>query len=659
MNGLFNFLHNYNFVRVVTFGAFVSAVLLTVLAGSDIKNIGIDQPYQMADTIRQKLADPPRLREMLIERGMHKDTVASMNDDQIYDKAVNYSKKTSVPHLARLVSGFSSCIFLLMFWFLFQKKRKSQDENKQNELDDYSMLFFGLAMLTWSLPTKEVFRIYGFESLARALNDSRAFLNSIFFICAYWDMEYKIPERWKSFFSFPIPIWSKRFVEKYSKRGTFVLLTGLLTTVILILFFAGIAHTKIDGNDISWYDFFDFFFSVGFSLLFIVAIIFGFHKRIRYSENDNSLGIGSIMGLFIASGFVVVLLFYAVDNPLGWRPPQSLKDLVDTGIFQLVYQFLILFSVSFLAFSGAYEKEMKKANDLKSINIKLKEEQKKIQNANVGLENQKSELEKNKDALQSLNIKLEEEQKKLQDANVDLETSIEQEKQARIREKEQIDKLAEVKKQEEEKLIYHRRQITHLTRGALLNQVLEFQSIKDLSTDSLKTPYEEIVMRLNSTLEFLRYIDKNSSDDPKRINIQRYLNNSIEKYSKSVPNITIDYSNIDLESYKEINTENAVRIVCSLLELTTNAVKSINKTLCSNPLVVINAINTGTSLEISVIDNGEGGYFSKEYQGESGFGTQYLNLLVKKHFNGDWVVTPNSPLSGSVAKIIISNNKIL
>jgi two-component sensor histidine kinase len=254
---------------------------------------------------------------------------------------------------------------------------------------------------------------------------------------------------------------------------------------------------------------------------------------------------------------------------------------------------------------------------------------------------------------------LEEEQKKLQDANVDLETSIEQEKQARIREKEQIDKLAEVKKQEEEKLIYHRRQITHLTRGALLNQVLEFQSIKDLSTDSLKTPYEEIVMRLNSTLEFLRYIDKNSSDDPKRINIQRYLNNSIEKYSKSVPNITIDYSNIDLESYKEINTENAVRIVCSLLELTTNAVKSINKTLCSNPLVVINAINTGTSLEISVIDNGEGGYFSKEYQGESGFGTQYLNLLVKKHFNGDWVVTPNSPLSGSVAKIIISNNKIL
>jgi hypothetical protein len=164
MNGLFNFLHNYNFVRVVTFGAFVSAVLLTVLAGSDIKNIGIDQPYQMADTIRQKLADPPRLREMLIERGMHKDTVASMNDDQIYDKAVNYSKKTSVPHLARLVSGFSSCIFLLMFWFLFQKKRKSQDENKQNELDDYSMLFFGLAMLTWSLPTKEVFRIYGFDA---------------------------------------------------------------------------------------------------------------------------------------------------------------------------------------------------------------------------------------------------------------------------------------------------------------------------------------------------------------------------------------------------------------------------------------------------------------------------------------------------------------
>jgi MFS family permease len=401
MNGLFNFLHNYNFVRVVTFGAIVSAVLLTVLAGSDIKNIGIDQPHQIGDALRQKTDDYPRLREMLIEQGEDEATLASMNYNQIKNEAVKYSRKTSVPHLARLVSGFSSCIFLLMFWFLYQKKRRSQDENEQSEPDDYSMLFFGLAMLTWSLPTEQVFRIYGFESFARALDDSRAFLNSIFFICAYWDMEYKIPERWKSFFSFPIPIWCKRFVEKYSKRGTFVFLTVLLTTVILILFFAGIAHTKIDDNDISWYDYFDFFFSVGFSLLFIVAIIFGFHKRIRYSENDNSIGIGSIMGLFIASGFGVVVLFYAVDNPLGWKPPQPLKDLVETGIFQLIYQFLILFSVSFLAFSGAYEKEMKKANDLKSINIKLKEEQKKLQNANIDLEKQKSELEEKEEIIKT------------------------------------------------------------------------------------------------------------------------------------------------------------------------------------------------------------------------------------------------------------------
>jgi len=355
-----DFLRNHRFLQVVTFVSFFSAIVLIGWAGHDMKDLGIDKPAYLRSYLFAGQIDCQALKDSLVLRGADETEVRSWSCDKTHQKAIEYAGKTPVAHLARLVSGFSACIFLLMFWFLYQRRRLSKDESEQNQPEDYSMLFFGLAMLTWALPTEPVFRTFeSLKSNAKALADSRAFLNSIFFICAYWDLEHKMPGRWIRFFeSFQLPTWWKRFVsmsiDANYKRGTFVFLMSLLTVVMLFLFFSGNAKSKGDTKVVLWYDYFDFFFSVGFTILLIIAIIEGFRKRIQL-PNNYMAWLGVLLGCFAASGFGIVLLFYYVDNPF-YLP---YFDFARSYVFQLVYQFLILFSVSVLAFSWAFDKKIK------------------------------------------------------------------------------------------------------------------------------------------------------------------------------------------------------------------------------------------------------------------------------------------------------------
>ncbi|MBL7827492.1 MAG: hypothetical protein JNJ57_12720, partial [Saprospiraceae bacterium] len=335
MERLFDFLRNYAFVRGVTYTSFGIALLMTLLAGHDIKHLGKDYPNDMSDllllmnrnnldvpqsdmllksfkivgvdsivydTINTTYSKPilikttveefctlnttsektisdvkwesildeygQKYRELEImskyitrnslsqsqvnllvdllrvrgvdslsfdknrqnietnksEGGFKTISILAWKDttfkneiySTIWESAKIESRRTPVAHLARLVSGFSACIFLLMFWFLYKKKIISEDEDEQNEPADFSMLFFGLAMLVWAFPTEQVFKIYDFRTFAKPLDDSRAFLNSVFFICGYWDLEYKFPNHWrKHFIAFSFPAWWKSFVEKY------------------------------------------------------------------------------------------------------------------------------------------------------------------------------------------------------------------------------------------------------------------------------------------------------------------------------------------------------------------------------------------------------------------------------------------------------------
>jgi two-component sensor histidine kinase len=104
---------------------------------------------------------------------------------------------------------------------------------------------------------------------------------------------------------------------------------------------------------------------------------------------------GLALGIINSVGFMVVLIFYYTNNPYdpkGDYVPASLKFMVQTQVFQLIYQFLILISISVLAFSWAFDKmvieatkkrenEEEKNKELQKAIERIEEEKEKVANS--------------------------------------------------------------------------------------------------------------------------------------------------------------------------------------------------------------------------------------------------------------------------------------
>jgi hypothetical protein len=378
MDKLIAFLHNTRFVTGVTWVAFVLAIFLTGLAAWDLNEMGLEQPNEArrltSEILKLQEMNPDyrlkldSLRHLILRATPDVNLTPQSPDISVMEEGIRLVGKKPVPHLARVVSGFSSCLFLLLFLFLYINREKSNSNQ-----EDFSLLFLALSLLAWCLPLPK-----------NGNSDHGSMLNSLMLLGFYWGIEIKIPQKIKQY-----------IIEKLKMT--------ISLRIFIIIFFIITGFYFVSFYFDKYFDFVDKLISVSLHILLGTAFFFTFERRFR------GHWIGRLLAILVCLGFVCSIIQYL-------SPSNDLRK-----IFIIISEFFIIVSSVFLAFSWSYEREKEKANALEDTIIKLKEEQKKLQDVNIDLEKQKSELEKNKDALQSLNIKLEEEQEKLQDANVDLE----------------------------------------------------------------------------------------------------------------------------------------------------------------------------------------------------------------------------------------------
>ena len=76
-----------------------------------MKDLGIDKPAYLRSYLFAGQIDCQALKDSLVLRGADETEVRSWSCDKTTQKAIGYAGKTPVAHLARLVSGFSACIF--------------------------------------------------------------------------------------------------------------------------------------------------------------------------------------------------------------------------------------------------------------------------------------------------------------------------------------------------------------------------------------------------------------------------------------------------------------------------------------------------------------------------------------------------------------------
>lgn len=204
-----------------------------------------------------------------------------------------------------------------------------------------------------------------------------------------------------------------------------------------------------------------------------------------------------------------------------------------------------------------------------------------------------------------------------------------------------------------------RSQMTHIIRGTIRNLVTELEGRRSFSqTTNVSEAYDTVIARLSHAINFHDYI--NLEDESKYTNFDRFFKNSLERFSKAEGMVSNIEFQVDLGFYNEIETENAEMIVFAVMELCTNAARSVKKANREHPKIKVIATERSGWLEISVEDNGQGGYRSDSLPSEkTGYGTQYLNLIIRNHFKGEWSVVPKTNETGSVAIIKLSNSQII
>jgi len=270
--------------------------------------------------------------------------------------------KTPVPYLARVVSGFSGTLLLLLFLYLYKDgKLKLSSEKKQEEVIDWSLFWFGLAFMIWSWPTKPQLESYeGWLSANSAAIDlSRSFINSIFLLFAYRDLEVKLIK---------FPQWLNR------KRFNWGL--SVFSMVFILLFFVAFEYKGDDQKPPGWYIFFEAIFSIALLMLYIWTFAVGIPRRRIVSYRI----VAYFIGILSSSGFLAALFYYIKFEIPSVFGIDSEKESLQQ-ILILYYQFSIIISIVFLSFSWSYERERKSTKKLSEAIEENKEQNKKLQQA--------------------------------------------------------------------------------------------------------------------------------------------------------------------------------------------------------------------------------------------------------------------------------------
>ncbi len=272
--------------------------------------------------------------------------------------------KTPVPYLARVVSGFSGTLLLLLFLYLYKDgKLKLSSEKKQEEVIDWSLFWFGLAFMVWSWPTKPQLESYGgwLHFNSAAIDLSRSFMNSIFLLFAYRDLEIKL-------IKFPQWLNRKRFNRVIS----------VFSIVFILLFFVAFEYTGEAQDAPVWYNIFDATFSIALLMLYIWTFAVGIPRRRIVSHRI----VAYFIGILSSSGFLAALFYYIGFEILPLVFEVDFKN--DVSLRQsliLYYQFSIIISIVFLSFSWSYERERKSTKKLSEALEENKEQNKKLQQA--------------------------------------------------------------------------------------------------------------------------------------------------------------------------------------------------------------------------------------------------------------------------------------
>lgn len=327
-------------IELLVWACVVSALALAVFAAWDMKTF-IDGRITAIEKLNPSTG-----------------TQENRSAQSLTEKDIDYIKKTPLSHLARVVSGFSGGLLLLLFLYLYKDGKLTRffEANKEEEVIDWSLFWFGLAFMVWSFPTKPQLQNYeGWLSInSAAINLTRSFLNSIFFLFAYRDLEVKAIE---------FPQWLNR------KKFNWVL--SVFSIVFILLFFIAFEYTGDDQEPPEWYKIFEAIFSIALLMLYIWTFAIGIPRRRIVSHRI----VAYCIGILSSSGFLAAFFYYinfGIPAAFGIYPKtESLQQ-----ILILYYQFSIIISIVFLSFSWSYERERESIKKLLEA-LKENEEQKK------------------------------------------------------------------------------------------------------------------------------------------------------------------------------------------------------------------------------------------------------------------------------------------
>jgi len=403
--------NKYHFFQALTIFVLLGSIVLMVWAGRDLYLKGVTVPKEKKLEFIKALQDTSSVQvtNLLLEYVSMSEEIgdtSKFNADTLFHEknfrgVINkMSNGRIASDLARLLSSFTAGLFVLLWFFLYRENKSKAITEKQRIVTDYTLLFFALAMLVWGLPTHEVF-----PEDKKIYEDTIAVLNTLFFLCAYWDIENKFP----------------RIIEIQMKKWRQEVFTIKRSTYYVIVFVLGI---------VAWIKYellfskFDIAIMSLLALGFFISIFrrFGNYTNHRPFTWDKDTAIGIGLGVYSIFGFSVVAFSYLNDDP-------------DSDFFLIIlYQFLLIITTSILAFSWVYEKMIKDAIDregklkeerkkLEEKNLKLKEKENDLRKANDDLRKAKDVLDRHLALLKSQKTELEETNFKLTEAKEEVENS--------------------------------------------------------------------------------------------------------------------------------------------------------------------------------------------------------------------------------------------
>lgn len=226
-------------------------------------------------------------------------------------EAADKIKKTPVPYLARVVSGLSGMLLSILFLYLLQANLLTQE----GATTDYSLFFFALAFSSWALPMPKIGIDYA------------SLLNTAFLIPAFWGLDIKT-----------------RLVKPFKEKVTLfhlIVISICYFTLHLLLHYVNLPDTAKIIDNIT---------SIILFALFALSFFESIYTRFKPYPGKNERVTGLMLGALVAFPCLIYLTYYYFSLIFG-DADQVTKQLL------LIGQFSFILSVTFMAFSWAYERE--------------------------------------------------------------------------------------------------------------------------------------------------------------------------------------------------------------------------------------------------------------------------------------------------------------